>query len=180
VWLAPAAASHRKTAYDLRLVDLEGTLVSVDARLPGPLLAEALEAGEIPGFRPLSVQHEVSFGSSRLDLRLQTPEGAHWVEAKSVTLVCSGTALFPDAPTARGRRHLEELIRAVSGGEGGSVFFVVQRPDARRFAPHPEADPSFADPLRSARHAGVAVRAFTCRVSLREVRLGSEITVDLG
>lgn len=179
VWLAPAASPERKTAYDLKLVEVNDVVVSADARLPNPLFAEAVEAGRLAGFRFPHVHREVPFGSSRIDFRLSGPDGACWVETKSVTLVEERRALFPDAPTSRGRRHVVELMLAIDQGDRAAVVFIVQRPDADRFSPHQAADPAFVTALRQAIVAGVEVRAFTCQVSHQSISLVREIPVDL-
>lgn len=180
IWLTPAGSPNRKTAYDLRLVEYQGALVSVDARLPNALFAEAVTAGLLSEYRYPVIQSEVSFGGSRLDFRLSGPEGVCWVEAKSVTLVVDGIARFPDAPTSRGRRHILDLIDAMGQGDRASVVFVVQRPDARSFRPHRLADPEFAEALSLASEAGVEIRAYKCQVSLDAISLANEIPVQLG
>jgi sugar fermentation stimulation protein A len=150
VWLSPAGNPARKTTYDLRLVDYQGTLVSVDARLPNHLLAESLAAGAVPDLDYPDIKPEARHGESRLDFRLAGPRGICWLEAKSVTLVTDGLARFPDAPTARGRKHLQELIKIRQSGHRAVVIFIIQRPDALRFTPHREADPLFAMTLKEA------------------------------
>lgn len=179
VWLAPAAAPQRKTAYDLKLVAFDSVLVSVDARLPNPLVEEALRVNRLPGFRYPEIRREVAYGASRLDFRLARNNGVCWVETKSVTLVERGVALFPDAPTDRGRKHLQELAGARQAGDRAAVIFVVQRPDALSFAPHPTADPAFPEALRLAAEGGVMVRAFVCQVSLEEISISREIPVEI-
>ena len=184
LWLAPAAAAHRKTGYDLKLVEypvagLGEVLVSVDARLPNSLFAGALDAGRLPAFPCTSFEREIRLGDSRIDFRLHGAGGAYWVETKSVTLVEDERALFPDAPTGRGRRHLRELQAAVKGGDRAAVVFVVQRPDAGSFSPHPTADPAFAQTLRDVTMAGVDVRAYVCDVSLTAITISHEIPVSL-
>lgn len=179
VWLAPAGDSQRKTSYDLKLVAYHRVLVSVDARLPNSLFGEALQAGLLPGFAFPNIAREVFLGHSRLDFRLSGSQGVCWVEAKSITLVEGGVAMFPDAPTGRGRRHLLALIEAVHRGQQAAVVFIIQRPDARRFTPHAEADPAFAETLHLAADAGVGVHAFTCRVSLTDIAIAEEIPVVL-
>lgn len=184
LWLAPATSPNRKTGYDLKLVEYPApgrgdVLVSVDARLPNPLFAEAVDAGRLPAFPCVSFEREVRLGDSRIDFRLHDADGVCWVETKSVTLVEGETALFPDAPTGRGRRHLQELEAAVAVGERAAVVFVVQRPDAGRFAPHPTADPAFAETLRAVAAAGVDVRAYACDVSLSAIAIAREIPVCL-
>jgi sugar fermentation stimulation protein A len=180
VLLAAAQAPRRLTPYDLLMVDLGGTLVSIDARLPSRLLYESLRVGQLEEFAGYAeVRREVTYGQSRLDLVLEGgPDGERcFIEAKSVTLVEDGVALFPDAPTQRGRRHLGELARARAEGHRAAVVFVVQRDDAIRFSPHDEADPAFGQALREAAEAGVEVYAYKCRVSEKEVRLGPPLPV---
>lgn len=178
VWLAPAQAAGRKTAYDLKLVDVEDVLVSVDARLPNPLFAEAVRAGQLPDFAYETIEPEVRFNESRLDFRLSGTHGVCWVETKSVTLVEAATALFPDVPTARGSRHLRELMRLQEmSGVATAVVFIIQRPDAARLAPHETADPVFTATLREAAQAGVMVRAFTCQVTRQAITVDREVPV---
>jgi sugar fermentation stimulation protein A len=171
---------HRRTAYDLLLVANAGVLVSVDARLPNRLFAEAVAAGRLAPFaETASLESEVRHGGSRLDFRLQSAAGPCWVETKSVTLVEEGLALFPDAPTARGRRHLRELTAIARRGEHTAVVFVIQRPDATAFAPHIAADPAFGQALAEATAAGVKAHAFRCAVTLEEIRITDEVAVRL-
>jgi sugar fermentation stimulation protein A len=180
VLLAAARAPGRRTAYDLLMVDLDGTLVSIDARLPSRLLYEALRVGRLEEFAGYAeVRREVTYGQSRLDLVLEGgPDGGRcFIEAKSVTLVEEGVALFPDAPTQRGRRHLGELARAKAEGYRAAVVFVVQRDDAIRFSSHYGADPAFGQALREAAQAGVEVYVYKCRVSEREITLNAPLPV---
>ena len=180
VLLAPAAAPHRKTDFDLALVEVDGVLVSIDARLPNRLLADAIEAGRLPELAGyLEVSREVQFRDSRLDLMLLGPRGRFYVEAKSVTLVEGPTALFPDAPTERGRRHMEALAGAVDEGHRAAVAFVIQRADALRMAPNDTADPLFGDALREASRRGVETYAYTCRVGRREIEISGPLSVRL-
>jgi sugar fermentation stimulation protein A len=179
IWLAPAENPSRKTAFDLKLVEHGPVLVSVDARLPNPLFAEALIAKKLPDFDYANIDPEVYLNDSRIDFRLSGPNEVCWVETKSVTLVVEGIAKFPDAPTSRGRRHLLELIRARARGNRAAVVFIIQRPDAFGFGPHQEADPEFAVALEHAIQAGVEVRAFTCRVTLESICVVREIPVEI-
>ncbi len=120
VWLAPVDKPGRKTRFDLKLVELNEVLVCVDARLPNPIFAEGLKAGQISNLPYPEIKPEVKHGASRLDFRLSGAAGVCWVETKSVTLVEEGVARFPDAPTARGRRHLE-FAPAGAGDRGPGV-----------------------------------------------------------
>ncbi|NPA92761.1 MAG: DNA/RNA nuclease SfsA, partial [Chloroflexi bacterium] len=135
-WLARARNPRRKTPYDLVLVEGEGgVLISVDSRLPNRLFADALAEGRFDRWLGASaaawqVQPEPRFGDGRLDFLLTSAQGPRWwIETKSITLVEDGVALFPDAPTTRGRRHLADLCRLVQAGERAGVVFVAQRED---------------------------------------------------
>jgi len=180
VFLAPMTGDARKTAYDLALVKVNGVLVSADARLPIGLVAEAVEKGLLTPFQNFSVlRREVVFGESRLDLLLEGPQGLCYVEVKSVTLVENRTALFPDAPTSRGRKHIGSLLKARGDGYRAAVVFVVQREDADHFRPNDEADPEFGHALRDAARSGVEGYAYRCRVTREEIEITSPLEVLL-
>lgn len=178
VYLAPRSGP-RKTPFDLLMAAEGDRLVSVDSRLPPALLAEALAQGRLPELGPFRrVRREVDVGESRLDLLGEGAGGLCFIETKSVTLVRDGVALFPDAPTSRGVRHLEELRRIAEGGQQGVAVFVIQRDDAERFSPFEEADPSFAATLRAVAPA-VRVLAYGCRVTRDEIQIDRPVAVVL-
>jgi sugar fermentation stimulation protein A len=154
--------------------------VSVDTRVVNRLVPEAIGSGAVPSLRGLSlVKAEHPFLGSRLDFLARDGEGPVLLEAKSCTLVEYGMALFPDAPTARGRRHLEALAGAVRQGMKAMVVIVVQREDAEAFAPHAARDPAFAAAFREALSGGVRACAFTCRVERTRITPYREIPVVL-
>jgi sugar fermentation stimulation protein A len=176
VWLEPAANPERKTAYTLVLSELaDGGLCSVNAYMANWLFAEAMNAGSLAAFPYPTVENEVTIGRSRLDFRLSNAEEFCWVEVKSVTYAEEGVGMFPDAPTARGRKHLGELAKLAAEGHRASAVFIAQREDARRFAPFERIDPDFAAELRRVAAAGVEVHAFRCAVSTEEVAIAEEI-----
>lgn len=191
-----SAASHqeRRTAYDLRFVEhpAHGQLVSLDTRLPNQLFAEGLTEGFFQPFLgytdfarevPLPQQAQVEIPAavhSRIDFRLAMPSGEHcWVEVKSASLVVDGCARFPDAVTARGRRHALELAALAAQGERAAIVFIVQRADADRLRPQWETDPELGSALVTAQTNGVAIWAYTCQLTLQEVRLLKAIPVNL-
>ena len=175
VLLRRARGNKRKTAHDLVGV-ANGRWVCIDARLPPRLVEEALKGGRVAGFKGYRVERrEVRLGGGRIDLLLAGPRGTCYVETKAVTLVIGRTAIFPDAPTDRGRRHLLALLGAHRRGWKAAVIFVVQRNDARRFSPNWRTDPKFAKTLVRVAKAGVLVLAFACRVT----RAGAHITHPL-
>lgn len=180
VYLAPRWGKHRKTNYDLSLVAVGDILVSADARVPGALIYCALVHGQLPHFKGYrSVQKEVFFGGSRLDLLLQGNARPCLIEVKSITLVVQGRGLFPDAPTARGRRHIQSLIQALSHGYRAAAIFVIQREDAHAFSPNDETDTAFGNALREAALHGVEIYAYRCQVTPKEIKLAEEVPVLL-
>ncbi len=183
LFLVERPEGHRKTRYDVALVEAQGQLISADARLPNALFAEALALGNLGAFAGFAVmQREVRRGDSRLDFVVQR-EGdilsRCWVEVKSVTLVEKGVGLFPDAPTLRGRRHLLELADLAQHGERAAVVFVIQRPDVRSLRPNDVTDPAFGDTLRLAARSGVDIYAHRCLVDLEGICIDGEVPVDL-
>jgi sugar fermentation stimulation protein A len=181
VLLHPSTASGRRTAFDLVAVDSPVARVSVDSRVPNAVVAEALATGTLDGIDGYDRVHpERRWGTSRFDFHLEGPSGEALVEVKGCTLVEEGgLALFPDAPTIRGSRHVRELAEAVDAGLDAYVVIVVQRDDGRVFAPNDRTDPSFGEALRQASSRGVKVMAFLTDVTRDGVTLGRSIPVDL-
>ena len=175
-----AAGAARKTRYDLVLVEYEGTLVSVDSRLPPRLVAEAIErdrVAELEGYD--KVDWEVRLGDSRMDMLLSREGSSVYVEAKSVNKVEDGAALFPDAATARGTKHIRSLLAAVGSGHRAVVVFVIQREDAERLMPDEKSDPHFYETLRRAVDGGVEALAYRCSVTHDEVTIRDRVPVVL-
>jgi len=178
VYLRKNAFEGRKTRWDLILARHGDTLVSVDTRMVNLLIPEAVHSGSIPSLRGLEVvKTEYPFLDSRLDFLMQDGEGRVLLEAKSCTLVEGGVALFPDAPTARGRRHLEALAGAVERGMKAVVVFVIQREDGEIFSPNAGLDPEFGRAFQQALAGGVKACAFTCRVRKTGITPYREIPV---
>ena len=180
VWLEPAENPARKTRFTMALAELEsGGFCSTNAHLANRLFYDAVNAGELAAFPYREIDREVTFGDSRLDFRLFDGEQVCWVEVKSVTFAEAGIGRFPDAPTARGRRHLGELAKLTALGNRASVVFVAQREDALKFAPFEDIDPGFAEVLRQIVEMGVEAHAYRCQVSAQNIIIDEEIPVDL-
>ncbi len=180
VLLESARDAARRTRFTLALVRVARGYVSVDAHLPNALVEAALRQGAVPGCRSARLlRREPAMGRRRADFLVVRGERRCLIEVKSVTLVEDGVALFPDAPTARGRAHLEHMIAARRRGLEAVVLFVIQRSDALAFAPNHRTDPLFAAALRRAVRAGVCLRALTCSVTRRGVWLDGSVPVRL-
>jgi sugar fermentation stimulation protein A len=178
--VSPSSDPRRKTGYTMVLVRHLGRWVSVIPALANSVFESALARGAVEGLAGARVlRREVSLGSSRFDFLLFHRRRRVLAEVKSATLVMGGRALFPDAPTARGARHLVELTRLHRRGQSALVVFLVQRSDAESLSPHAERDPRFADALSGAIRAGVGVLAYTCRVSPMGLSLERRIPVRI-
>ena len=185
VWLRRASGSSRKTRWTAVLVEIsEGPeLVSLDTTLPNRLIRRALEEEALTEVAGWSlVRAEFPVGRSRLDFLLADRTGRRMaMEVKSVTLVEDGMALFPDAVTERGARHVKELGRLARLAEWeAAVLFVVQRSDAREVRAARRIDPKFAEALKEARLSGLRVLGRRCHVFPDRVELGSALPADVG
>lgn len=176
VYLEKGTNPARRTAWDLIAVEKGGRLINMDAQAPNRAFGEWARC-----FAPtaLAVRPEVVYGQSRLDFRLDTPQGPHYVEVKGVTLEREGHVLFPDAPTERGVKHLRELMRAAAEGYRATAFFVIQMADVLDFAPNDETHPAFGAALRQAAAQGVEIAAYSCTVTPEEMKIDRPVRVIL-
>lgn len=179
VYLMKMPSEARKTRYDLILVNLKGTLVSIDSRLPNRLVAEAIQLSNFSEFQGLRIEKkEPLFGGSRLDFLLTGDSDQLFLEVKSCTLVRDGTGLFPDAPTQRGSRHLKTLASGLTVGRS-AILFVIQRPDAKNLRPNDATDPEFGKNLSLVKDLGVEICAYNSDVTLEGVSLKRKVLVLL-
>ncbi len=178
VYLERAENPARKTPYDLIAVEKGDLLINMDAQAPNKVFGEWAAAGRfLPGLTAL--RPEFTWEDSRFDFRLEDHLGPCFVEVKGVTLEQDGLALFPDAPTERGVKHLRGLRRAVERGYRAAVFFVVQMKGPRLFRPNDGTHPAFGQALREAAAAGVGVYAWDCAVTPESLTLDAPVEVAL-
>ncbi|MCL6600537.1 MAG: DNA/RNA nuclease SfsA [Alicyclobacillus macrosporangiidus] len=178
VAMEPAKDRRRATRYSVIAVQAPSGWVNVDSQAPHRVAGDALAAGGIPEFGAVTdVRREVRYGHSRFDLQYRSPERIGFIEVKGVTLVEDGVAKFPDAPTGRGSNHVNELMAAVREGYEAAVLFLIQREDARAFAPNGAMDPVFARALEEAADCGVRVLAYRCRVGPDALELDTPVPV---
>jgi sugar fermentation stimulation protein A len=167
VFLRENPASRRKTEYDLIGVLHDGILVSIDSYLPNRFVRHLLETHALSYF-PIydRIISEPRYFQGRFDFRLESDNDITLIEVKSCTLVENGQALFPDAPTLRGTKHLKHLVMMLKEGIAtkAAVIFVIQRPDAIVFSPHDGNDSAFSNALRAAYDYGVDVIPLTTKV----------------
>lgn len=180
VYLQDWGKNHptRKTRYDLIAVEKGDLLVNMDSQAPNKVFAQwANEGGFVSGLTYL--KPEAKWGNSRFDFYWQAGERCGFVEVKGVTLEFDGHCRFPDAPTERGVKHLEELIRVQEEGYEAAVCFVIQMEGMRVFSPNDETHPAFGAALRKAAAAGVRVIAVECHVMPETLEIVREVPVLL-
>ena len=179
--LSPADKPGRKLKWTLETLDFHGTRVGVNTLTPNRLLKAAHLAGRLPETKGYTeFKAEATIGDSRLDARLEGPDGALYVEAKNVTLVEDDVAIFPDAVTVRGQKHLRELMRLAGQGLRVACFYLIQRNDCACFGPADIIDPEFARLFRLARGMGVEIWPYLARVTSRGVDLGAKLPLTEG
>ena len=178
VYLEKSVNGSRKTGYDLVGVRKGDMLINVDSAAPNAVVKEWLESGGFAKDVTL-VRPETVYASSRFDFYLEAGERRIFMEVKGVTLERQGAALFPDAPSERALRHVEELIRAKEEGYESCILFVIQMKGVSRFEPNAETQPEFADALVRAKEAGVRILAYDCLVSENSLRLDEPVPVVL-
>ena len=179
VYLEKADNPARKTGYDLVAVEKGELLVNMDAQAPNRVFEEWARAGGfVPGL--ILLRPETTWGSSRFDFYWEAEGGRRgFVEVKGVTLETEGHALFPDAPTLRGVKHLAELTACRASGLEACLCFVIQMAGMRDFAPNDATHPAFGQALRRAAEAGVGVLAMECGVTPDSLSIQKPVAVLL-
>jgi len=173
---------RRKLKYTWQLIDMPASLVGVNTLVPNRLVAASVRACRLPELQQYSdIRTEVAVGGgSRIDLQLTDRKGGCcYVEIKNCTLVENGRALFPDAVTTRGRRHLQELEALAGVGRRSVIFYFVQRMDARCFQPADHIDADYGEALRRVAANGVEILAYDVAVDLAGIRLRRRLTCEL-
>ncbi len=182
VWLSMSDNPKRKYKYTWELVQLPDTMIGINTMVPNKLVKQAIENDQI---RELSgydtVRSEVKTSEhTRLDLMLEKNNGSKcYVEIKNCTLVEDGVAMFPDAVTTRGQKHLDELESLVAGGHRGVIFYLIQRMDAKVFKPAAMIDRVYAEKLKKAYENGVEIVTRDTRIDTQMIHLESVVPVEL-
>ncbi|MBO5897348.1 MAG: DNA/RNA nuclease SfsA [Clostridia bacterium] len=182
VYLSVSDNPARKTKYDLvaveKVTDRGALLINMDSQIPNDAVAEWLPVSGLFSESAV-IRREYTFGKSRFDFFVQDADKKAFIEVKGVTLENDGVVSFPDAPTERGVKHIEELISALEQGYESYIVFVVQMKGVVEFRPNRERHPQFADVLKKADEAGVKIVAVDCLVAADEMKIDSEIKVNL-
>lgn len=180
VILEETANANRKTKYSMIAAYKNDMLINLDSQVPNLVVYESIVEGrikELPGYTKL--KREVVYGNSRFDLYFENLEQRGFIEVKGVTLETEGIALFPDAPTIRGTKHIYELINAVEEGYTGILFFLIQMKGVTCFTPNEKRDPEFTKALKLAKKKGVTILAYDSVVQEDGIMIGDPIRVQL-
>lgn len=173
VFIAESGNPLRKTKYDLISV------VNIDSQAPNKVVGEWLREKGLQGEAVASLRSEYFYGHSRMDFYAETNSRRYLIEVKGCTLEEDGVARFPDAPTERGIRHLEELISARQNGYEAMAVFVIQMKGVSLFRPNWRTHAAFGEALTEAAAAGVLIKALDCIVTADSLRIDCEIPVSL-
>lgn len=178
VFLSESPIMQRKYRYDLIAVKKGDLLINMDSQAPNAVFFEFLKSGKfLDGIT--WIKPEFTYGKSRIDFCFERGEERHLLEVKGVTLEENGICRFPDAPTERGTKHLQELIKAAENGFHAWICFIVQMEGMRWLEPNACTDPAFAAALKSAADAGVQVCAYACNVTPEDLFVSSKLPVHL-
>lgn len=179
VWLDDHGKRHptRKTRYDLVAVEKGNLLINMDSQAPNQVFAEWAQASNYHDFSVL--RPEKYWGGSRFDFYWESEPKQGFIEVKGVTLEEGGHARFPDAPTERGLKHVQELISAHEQGYCTEIFFVLQMQGMVDFSPNDDTDPDFGNALRKAAASGVGITAMECAVTPDTLEITDSVPVIL-
>lgn len=180
VYLQKSDNPNRKTNYSLISIYKDDMLINMDSQVPNQVITEAIENNLIKGFENLTyIKREQTYGNSRFDIYYETEDRKGFIEVKGVTLEIGGIAKFPDAPTIRGSKHLNELIKGQNEGYKNYIIFLIQLEEVNHFYPNHLTDPNFAKALKEAETAGVIVKCFTSKITKDTIELFEEIKYTL-
>ena len=177
VWCERSRNPARKTAFDLICVEKGSRLINMDSQAPNAAVTEWLLSGGLGNIENL--KPESTFGNSRFDFSFIKDGKPCFLEVKGVTLENDGVCAFPDAPTTRGAKHLQELTELVKEGYSTYVLFVIQMEDVKYLQPNDATDPDFGKALRQAAQAGVQILAMDCKVTPNTMTLNKPVEIKL-
>lgn len=178
VFLSVSSNPQRKTKYDLIAVRKGKKLINMDSQIPNDVAEEYLKKGNLFSENAV-IRREVTHGKSRFDFYIEDGDEKIFLEVKGVTLENDGVAMFPDAPTERGVKHINELVSLMSQGYKAYILFVIQMEDVFLFKPNDITHKAFGDALREAQKSGVNIVAMNCKVTENSIEMLKEIEVEL-
>lgn len=179
VYIEKSENPVRKTKYDLISVLKNGEkLINMDSQVVNEIAVEWLKKGNIFPENSI-IRREVRYGKSRFDVYIENDSRKAFLEVKGVTLENDGVVRFPDAPTERGVKHINELIDCRKDGYEAYILFVIQMNGVKYFSPNDETHREFGEALRKAKECGVKILAVSCNVTQNSIDIDSEVEVRL-
>ena len=178
VYVQHFTEGKRKTKYDLIAVEKQNILINMDSQAPNKVVQEWL-VGQEPFGKITYLKPECKHGDSRFDFYLEMEAKKMFIEVKGVTLEEKGVVLFPDAPTERGVKHVQELCHCLEQGYEAAIVFVVQMSGMRYFTPNRRTHAAFAEALERAEAFGVRMLALSCEVTPESLAINGEIPIHL-
>lgn len=179
VWLEHSDSESRKTAFDLVAVEKGDKLINMDSQAPNKAVGEWLRE-KMPFGEGFSVYPEKKYGNSRFDFYLESQDRKIFMEVKGCTLEKDGVVLFPDAPTLRGVKHIEELSHCLDEGYESYIMILVQMSDVKYFTPNYDTHPELGEALEKAAQKGVKILCYDCNVTHDSMTVGKPVKVKLG
>lgn len=178
VFLEKSKNPNRKTKYSLISAYKDKMLINIDSQVPNDVVYSSINSNKIPELKNVELlKKEVRYQNSRFDLYYEKGEEKGFIEVKGVTLETNGTAMFPDAPTTRGTKHILELIQSLKEGYNSYIFFLIQMADIQYFKPNYLMDKDFSKALVLAKKEGVNVLAYNSIVTEDEIYLDEKVQV---
>ena len=183
VYLSISNNPNRKTKFDLVATEKDigqgrYILINMDSQIPNDVAEEWLRSGELFS-KSATIRREVTFGDSRIDFYIEDGARKAFLEVKGCTLEKGGIAMFPDAPTERGVKHIKELTKCVKDGYEAYILFVIQMKGVREFRPNDETDEKFGEAIREASKNGVKLIAMDSIVTPESLLIDSKIKITL-
>jgi len=180
VYLTPVNDPKRRTKFTWEMIKINGDWVGINTGNPNKLAFEAISAGKIPGLTGYtSVKREVKFGDSRFDVFAENETKKCFIEVKNVTMKEGKYALFPDAVTTRGQKHLKTLMEVKASGIRAVMLYIIQRSDVEIFGPATEIDPEYVKVLKLAMQAGVEVIVAQAKVTPEKIELVKMLPIEI-
>ena len=180
VYLSPAQDPKRKTRFTWEMILINGKWVGINTGLPNQIVFDAIWDRQIPGLDQYTrVKREVKYGDSRFDVYAENENERCYIEVKNVTMKVGNKALFPDAVTTRGQKHLKTLMEVKKAGIRAVMFYVIQRQDIESFGPAKDIDPEYAATLKEAYENGVEIFAYMAEVTPEGIDLLKQLPFGL-
>ncbi len=182
VYLSVSDNHLRKTKFDLIAVEKQTKngvlLINMDSQAPNDMVAEWLPKCGLFSENAV-IKREVTFANSRFDFYVEDSDKKTYIEVKGVTLESNGVALFPDAPTERGVKHINELCSCIEKGYSAFIIFVIQMSGVNLFKPNDNTHKAFGDALRNAEKSGVEILAYDSIIDKDFAVVNKSVNVDL-